>query len=431
MLEEILSTCNTNLAIQSLIIFIVVLSSSAFLVISKRRMNSTSPVESVFDRNGGSLNSSLSWFEEDVQSRSNIHPSHLPKDTTENGENLNVINADDDEAIAETDESFNRTVSERSIEVSMGTIPPRKRYVVLKGRKTVTKTVYLIRHAESAENHRLACLSRSLKSISKLRIPSTADITASMELIDVPAQIDSDVSPAGYKQIEQLAGQLAADNFVVTNKVTLIAHSPLKRARQTCQGMLGYVAEPTKDGNQENYDPRIETEKGNGEEKDINKPRVVELDFLKERTPTEWLPYGNGKLAERIDEFESWLNQQPEDVIAIVGHSQYFKFMLGLSYKFGNCDVWKFEYVPDANLVSTGMTVTYSRRDDFENYDGPQIEACAGKGVNIDDEISEQSPIPSKSSKRKEIPYQREDSLKVDLPRGWGKMECMYKYEED
>ena len=54
----------------------------------------------------------------------------------------------------------------------------------------------------------------------------------------------------------------------------------------------------------------------------------------------------------RIEAFESWLPKQSEETIAVVGHSQYFKAMLGLPYKFGNCDVWRVTY--DPNVVGSG-----------------------------------------------------------------------------
>merc|ERR1712038_425013 len=66
--------------------------------------------------------------------------------------------------------------------------------------------------------------------------------------------------------------------------------------------------------------------------------RVVELEFLTERTPIEWLPIQHDAFTKRIAEFEIWLSEQPEEVIAIVGHSLYFKTMLGLGSKFNNVD---------------------------------------------------------------------------------------------
>ena len=50
----------------------------------------------------------------------------------------------------------------------------------------------------------------------------------------------------------------------------------------------------------------------------------------------------------RIDEFETWIsNQDSHENIVIVGHSQFFKAMLNLDFKFNNCDVWKFNYNND------------------------------------------------------------------------------------
>ena len=80
--------------------------------------------------------------------------------------------------------------------------------------------------------------------------------------------------------------------------------------------------------------------------------RVVELDALREKTPAEWLPGGQTGMDKRIDEFESWLASQPEASIAIVGHSQFFKRMLRLAYKFENCDVWECEF----SLAADGGT---------------------------------------------------------------------------
>lgn len=243
--------------------------------------------------------------------------------------------SDSDEAITSIDEQLQdmKSVTDRSIEVSI----ERPRFFV----NREPKTVFLIRHAESAENHRLACLSRSLSSIARLRVPDKEDVAASVELLDIPAQVDSRVSIVGEAQISQLQKRLKEDGFLEKHNVSLIVHSPLLRARQTCKGMLGHVYEgkaamegveialaPSDAATAEERHPSII---GNISDNVKNKesPRVVELDCLKERTPSEWLPYGNLKLVERIDEFEDWLNRQPEQVVCVVGHSQYFKSMFG------------------------------------------------------------------------------------------------------
>ena len=106
--------------------------------------------------------------------------------------------------------------------------------------------------------------------------------------------------------------------------------------------------------------------------------RVEELSFLIEKTPSEWLPGNLTPFTDRIKEFEAWICNQPETNIAIVGHSQYFKKMLELDYKFSNCDVWQLSF--DCNFYSDS-------------------EECA---VKVNDS---------------------------DLPRGWKGLENLYKYE--
>lgn len=67
-----------------------------------------------------------------------------------------------------------------------------------------TKTIYLIRHAESEENRRLASLKLVLMSMLlpwRGPWPKYEDVTSSFELLKLEKQIDSDVSPEGLKQV--------------------------------------------------------------------------------------------------------------------------------------------------------------------------------------------------------------------------------------
>jgi hypothetical protein len=67
-----------------------------------------------------------------------------------------------------------------------------------------TKTIYLIRHAESEENRRLASLRLVLMSMAlpwRRPWPTYQDVTSSLELLKLEQQIDSDVSPEGQKQV--------------------------------------------------------------------------------------------------------------------------------------------------------------------------------------------------------------------------------------
>jgi hypothetical protein len=106
---------------------------------------------------------------------------------------------------------------------------------------TLPKTVYLIRHAESEENRRVGSLKNMVRSARAFSLPSSKDFTASLQLLHVTGQVNSAVSDIGVQQIANMAEQLRASNFVETSGVTLVAHSPLERARQTSHGLLGCV----------------------------------------------------------------------------------------------------------------------------------------------------------------------------------------------
>lgn len=188
---------------------------------------------------------------------------------------------------------------------------------------TTTKTVYFIRHAESEENRRIASLGTVFGDLKRLAMPKSQDVMASLHLMNVQAQVDSSVSETGKAQIANVAEQLRAANFLETAGVELVAHSPLIRAQETSEGLLQCRAP----------DKKAAT---------VN--RVEVLDILREKTPAEWIPGNYGSLRRRMNDFEEWLASQPERVIAVVGHSQYFKAILNLSYKFKNCDVWKIEF---------------------------------------------------------------------------------------
>jgi broad specificity phosphatase PhoE len=186
-----------------------------------------------------------------------------------------------------------------------------------KDEPTVTKTLFLIRHAESQENRRMASLGNVAASLSKFSLPSYDDVASSMEMLHFIAQIDSDVSVTGQRQIEHMQRVLQAANFVETSGIQVVVHSPLLRAKQTAAGMLPLATE---------YAQRI---------------TVVEDARLVEKTPTEWIPGNYASFLQRIEDYKDHVLALPEKRLAIVGHSQFFKAMLNLDFKFGNCEVWQ------------------------------------------------------------------------------------------
>lgn len=244
------------------------------------------------------------------------------------------------------------------------------------------KTVYLIRHAESEENRRLGSLKKCFVDLGRFSFPSSKDIAASVALINIPAQVDSDVSDIGEAQIAQVAQQLRADNFMETHGIELVAHSPLKRARSTCEGMLECAAEGEKVLKQREY-----------------VKRVVESGLLIEKTPAEWIPGNFGSFQTRMNSFEAWLGQQEESKIAIVGHSQFFKALLGLDFKFGNCDVWQLQYSPSGQAecdeseeykvprgwLALKRLYTYEPVDASVVSDAPVAEATERTGTEVEE----------------------------------------------
>ena len=333
------------------------------------------------------------------------------------------------------------------------------------------KTVYLIRHAESNENRRLESLARSIRYVKKLSIPAKEDIVASVELLDIKAQLDSDVSEVGKRQIAELAMQLARSNFLEESRIQLVAHSPLRRARQTSEGMLGCVSPrlvPSTDSVVSEVDamplrfvdspcvpiptlPNIQSS-GHGPHgtlpvEEYNSPgqkapsvsRIVELPCLMERTPMEWL--NPAALDSRIAEFEEWLYSIPEERIAVVGHSQYFKTMLGLNYKFKNCDVWHLTYTPTSSESCKDSKNPRRIKSNISIAEG----AGSGK-ANTTHAVQEQmsnilslgrintfssfSKSWSDCDSASEQPVQ-EGEENVDLLRGWSGLKLLYRYNPD
>ena len=81
------------------------------------------------------------------------------------------------------------------------------------------KTLFLIRHAESLENERIGCLQRSISNVGRLSLPRMSDLRRSVELINVPAQVDSDVSAVGWDQVCRCACGVVS--FVVGSLISI------------------------------------------------------------------------------------------------------------------------------------------------------------------------------------------------------------------
>lgn len=180
------------------------------------------------------------------------------------------------------------------------------------------KTVYLVRHAESVENIRVRAAREVFGRIRMFRLPNSDQVKKTLSLLQMDN--DADLSPNGNAMLEEMGALLKSEDFVKANAVDLIAHSPLIRAKKTCMAMFVTGTE--------------------------TKTPVVSLDALVEMTPLEYVT-SRSAFRKRMGSFEAWLASRSESSIVVVGHSQYFRQLLGNSCsvrKFNNCDVWEYHW---------------------------------------------------------------------------------------
>jgi broad specificity phosphatase PhoE len=259
--------------------------------------------------------------------------------------------------------------------------------------------VYLIRHAESEENRRIAALTRTVRTLGRFSIPKSCDVAASSELWNVAAQVDSDVSIIGRDQISHMAEKLGTERFLETSGIQLVAHSPLLRARETSAGMLGCCAAEgggagaTPPSTASSAVPSSSAGSTAAATTTMASARVVQTDLLLEKTPAEWTPLYHGSFKRRIADFEQWLEHQEESNVALVGHSQFFKAMLGVDFKFGNCEVWKVHF--DAAGPAAASSSSSSSESNDKGVDDSVIDDNGGTTVRkegSDDTTDTSSP---------------------------------------
>lgn len=222
-------------------------------------------------------------------------------------------------------------------------------------RTSSTKIIYFIRHAESVENLKHQSLHRVMADLQRATIPNPEDVKRIVELLDIASHVDTPVSPTGKHQIKDVAMQLRQANFVEDSRIALVVHSPLQRAQETAEGLLECRAKQCQA-------PTVQ--------------RVVQLDVLRERTPDEcWIPWRKAEYNARRQAFLEWLIAQPESVVAVVGHSEYFRSLLHLPFKFGHCDVWRAELRPHSRKKWFGLERLY--RSSLSRYSLEESEHCA------------------------------------------------------
>lgn len=196
------------------------------------------------------------------------------------------------------------------------------------GTRMKTKTVFLVRHAESMENEKLGSLKEFFKGDF-----AWAKLSHGVSILQEPNLVDTTLSTKGKEQVETLRQMMAEREFLKEEKVELVIHSPLIRAKETCDGVL---ASDTS-----------------------RKYKTVVEEVIREKYIREWVPGLASGLDDRIQAWEQKLAgfaKETDGAILVVGHSQFWKRMLKMDYKFDNCDVWKveFQYQDQARVEENG-----------------------------------------------------------------------------
>jgi phosphohistidine phosphatase SixA len=161
------------------------------------------------------------------------------------------------------------------------------------------------------ENVKVMDLCDGLERIKKFQFPTCQQIWSTLSLLSLT--VDSAVSPRGLDQINDMHLILEKEKFW-DRKIDQVLCSPLTRAMKTCEGVLP---------------------------KDRKSIEVKIIDDLEEATIYEHV--FSATLLQRIERFKAWLSDCDDGTIVIVGHSQYFKKMLGKKSLMRNCDVWELD----------------------------------------------------------------------------------------
>jgi broad specificity phosphatase PhoE len=190
------------------------------------------------------------------------------------------------------------------------------------------KNVYLVRHAESAENALMQGVARSWAALTQFSLPALSDVKSGMELASAMVRGTTDECPlstngeAQVVEVKKLLFENEETLNVFRKEPVLIVCSPMLRAKLTCEGLFREFLSPSS--------------------------RVVELESLREILPADYVAPSRWTVVQRrITDFEQWIAQQKEPNIVVVGHSHYFRTMLGIDFKFSNCEIWKARFNTD------------------------------------------------------------------------------------
>jgi broad specificity phosphatase PhoE len=171
-------------------------------------------------------------------------------------------------------------------------------------------------------------VARSWTALTQLSLPTLSDVKGGMVLATAMATGATDecgLSTNGEEQIAEVRKMLLEEHETLRTlkqETVLLTCSPLLRARLTCEGLFKDI---------------------------VTSPEPLQLESLREIVPIDYVAptrWANAK--NRILDFERWIAQRNESNIVVVGHSHYFRHMLGVDFKFSNCEIWKVKFFPEA-----------------------------------------------------------------------------------
>jgi broad specificity phosphatase PhoE len=176
------------------------------------------------------------------------------------------------------------------------------------------KTIYLIRHAESVNNvSKRTCKACCPALFCGCKFPSCADLLSVAGMLTCP--MNTPLSEEGRAQVSrqrQKVIECCGFDSSAHAQPQLLVHSPLMRARDTCEGLFG------------------------GRSADLNTVQHLEI-YERDRCET----CSCKDIASRIAHFETWLLARTESRIVVVGHSRFFREMLGIDGGMANVSVWR------------------------------------------------------------------------------------------
>lgn len=100
----------------------------------------------------------------------------------------------------------------------------------------ISKKIILIRHAESQNNVAKKNVKSGWRNIKKLefKLPTKEQLLSTTSILKV--EMNSELSQDGEYMVINLHKKIIETDFIINNKVELIVHSNLIRAKNTCNG---------------------------------------------------------------------------------------------------------------------------------------------------------------------------------------------------